>query len=194
MTVTRNHEELEDRALQNISAAPATKEGHEELARVYGQKDPQKVSEGDVVYLYSRGSYRRAIVTKVTPTKIKAFYTTEGAVTEAQRIYDAYAALDPQKQADAYAEQAAKNYSYYLRVVTEYRERVAGGETLASFEQADFANYLVMITDETREEHVARKAAEAYEAAQAKKDANKTYRQYVHFTTKDAKKDDIYLV
>lgn len=187
-------EALEDKALKNIDAVPATKEGHEALKEHFSAKSPQDAQVGDLVYLYSRGKIRRAIVVKVTPTKVHAFYTTEGGVKEAVRIYDSIAARDPQEVAKGAADMASRNYSYYRRAVAEMRERIERGDVIADWERKSFESDLKVISEETREEHVARKATEAYEATVARKEGNKSYRQYVNYTTKDAKKDDVYLV
>jgi hypothetical protein len=183
-------------ALANISSAPATQAGHDELTRVYGQKDPQTAKVGDLVYGYSRGAYRRGVVIKVTPTKVEMFYTTDGAVKDAQRIFESISSIVPAKSAKFAAESASRNYAHYRKTAAEYQRRVDGGEpyeALRSFEQTDFANIKALL-EETREDYIARNATEAFEKATAKLENNKSYRQYVHCTTKAVKKSDIYLV
>jgi hypothetical protein len=184
----------EDTALKFISAVPATEAGHAELRKNFGAKDGNTAEVGDLAYLYSRGSYRLGVVTKVTPTKVRVLYTTDGAVKEAVRIYDAYATIDPQEHAKSAADTAAKNWTYYRKNVADCQARIERGGTLPDWEYRSFQADLDRITRQTRDEYIASQALGAFEAAEAKRDANKTYRQYVHFTGKDAKKDDIYLV
>lgn len=184
---------LEERAVENIDALPATEQGHTVL-QALSHKDSQDVKVGDTVYAYSRGMYRRGEVVKVTPTKVQFLYTTEGAVTEAKRIYDSIEARVPEVDAKSAADQAAKNYAFTQREVVKNRRRIEAGQTLANWERKSFESDLKLLAEETCEEHIARKATEAYEACVAKKAANKSYLQYVHCTTKSVKKDDLYLV
>jgi hypothetical protein len=46
---------------------------------------------GDAVYLYSRGKFRRGLVSKVTKTRVEVTYTTEGAIRDAMKDRDLYA-------------------------------------------------------------------------------------------------------
>lgn len=47
-----------------------------------------EIAEGDLVVVFSRGTYRLAKVTKLGPKRITVIYTTQGAWTEAQKIAD----------------------------------------------------------------------------------------------------------
>lgn len=185
-------EALKERALENIDAVPATEDGHTVLQALYDHRDTQEVRKGDVVYIYSRGMYRRAIVTKVTATKVHAFYTTEGAVKEAQRIYDSISTIDPEADRKRAYAQALKNWDSYARDVRQYRPLAEAG-TLKSW-KVDILRTAELITAQDRERYAETKAQEMYERQAAKLAANTSYRNYVNYTTKDAKKDDIYLV
>jgi hypothetical protein len=184
----------EDIALANIAAVPANHEGHAALTEAHGHKDTEIAQVGDLVYGYSRGMYRRGIITKVTPTKVTLLYTTDGAVKDAQRIFEHIAGIDPQASARGAAKQAARNWDYYVSQVAKYTARVEGGETLPNWEQQQFVSDQMLVNETTKAEYVAQKTAEMFESATAKLENNKGYRQYVHYTTKAVKKDDIYLV
>lgn len=184
-------EVAKEQALQNISAVAATPAGHAELGRAY-QRDPQEAQIGDIVYIYSRGMYRRAIVTKVTATKIHAIYTTDGAVKEAQRIYDSNSAIDPEADRKRAYTQGLKTWDSYARDVRQYRPLAEAG-TLKSW-KSDILRTAELVTAQDREEYAETKAQEQYERSVKRLAANTSYRVHLTYTTKAANKDEVYLV
>jgi hypothetical protein len=84
---------------------------------VFDVDEPSKLKVGDVAIVYSRGQYRQGVVTKVGKTNAEVTYTTEGNVTQSQKIMDgrrATIANIDKHVADA-GKTAGSNWDYYQR-------------------------------------------------------------------------------
>lgn len=81
---------------------------------------------GDLVLTHSRGNYRAVKVIKVGPKRVQVAYTTEGAVTEAQRIAEVnHVALFERNR--AHALQVADRYERQAKLIEDLSIEVTEG-------------------------------------------------------------------
>jgi hypothetical protein len=76
--------------------------------------DAKAPQVGDLVVIHSRGAYRLAVVEKRGTKRVEVVYTTNGSVTEAQRISAMYQQRLASQAWKADGAAAGRNWDYYL--------------------------------------------------------------------------------
>ncbi|MFD9948797.1 hypothetical protein ACFWYW_46900 [Nonomuraea sp. NPDC059023] len=143
-----NPTDLLDRLVGLVAALPATTApGDAGLIPVTA------TAEGEIVWVYSRGQYRRGIVTKVTRTRAEVSYTTQGALDESARIY---AVCEPATEDDATSAAAR-----------QARQTWAFKTTMADGTNSHYTDFASLYTPERKQKEMAEYAAEV-EAAGSK--------------------------
>lgn len=139
---------LEAKALESIANHRAKPEGQTGLTA-------DQYVVGEVVAVYSRGTWRNAIVEKVGPKRVNVVYTTEGAVATSIEHYDRYQALDINAAAVRDGVTDGRNYDYYAAVVS-------GEKRNAYTTEAEVTRYASYIEGQTREQYVANGVARSF--------------------------------
>jgi hypothetical protein len=176
----------------NVTALPATRLSAEQVSALPAVTDPQP---GDTVGIYSRGAWRVAVVTKVGRTNLTAEYTTEGAWTTAQNIYENYAApVNVARITRSCAETYGKNFDY--AVTSSKRETIQHIAYCSEEEIARRIEKAQAIVAEGREGYIARITADEIAARQELHDKALAGgpAQYVHVTSKAVKIADAVLI
>lgn len=95
---------------------------------------PADTEVGDLVVVYSRGSYRLALVEKLGPKRISVVYTTEGALKESGKVYAMYTTPGYTEQMVAGTKRVeARNFDYYVRETGSSPQFSHSEERLAEF-------------------------------------------------------------
>jgi hypothetical protein len=140
---------------------------------------------GDVVWLHSRGSYRKGVVSKVAISRATVTYTTGGALKEGQRIYDAINAMDPDAAAASTAGVSKSNWRFMNREVERLTKVKYDQGYLNNFDSAQLPRHQAEIAKYgTFEAYAAHRAETARALVLEQKAANHSPYEYVKFTSK----------
>jgi hypothetical protein len=146
-------------------------------------KETPKV--GDLVWLHSRGSYRKGVVIKVTKTRATVTYTTEGAVKEGVRLFDAINAMNPETAAAGTAKVSKSNWRFMTGEVKRLIQAKSDQGYLNDFDTDSLARNTAEIAQHgTFEAYAAHRAELARAEVLKHKAGNHSYVEYVNFTDK----------
>ncbi|MFF4777472.1 hypothetical protein ACFY05_31915 [Microtetraspora fusca] len=81
-----------------------------------GMEPMTTAAEGDIVWIYSRGQYRRGVVVKVTPTRAEVRYTTASAIEESAKIHAIIRGTSEADTAASAERQARRNWKFYAEM------------------------------------------------------------------------------
>lgn len=156
-----------------------------------------EIEVGQIVATYSRGSWRVAQVTKVGPKRVEVIYTTQGAWKEAQRIYEHETSPSYVSYSAEAAKTEAKNYDFMLQEInpaTAVYNVVSPTQYTPEQVAAKTAKYVAEIAGRTKEQYLADIKAASLERKQRTQEKALAggVTQFVHVTTKNAKRSDIF--